>query len=197
MKLNQLQSKKVIALVSGIIIVSGILIVVAIQLNWFEMADLSGTIEKNEVSITKAQLNLGNIASGSSFESTDSAVIVIPVTENNGMNVTKFFVITPVAGTSNSQEYMQERFSALSLNVTLAGTTTTIPIVIDNTFEYPGDLTHEDTEYSPDRTWFSSDVWDITFLSTGSHTVNLKAFGTASAPSVDLTINLSFAFELN
>lgn len=195
MKMDQLKSKKVIALFSGIIIVSSILIVVAIQLNWFEIGDLGGTIEKNEVSITKAQLNLGNIPSGGSFESTDTAVISIPVTENNGMNVTKFFVIAH-ASFSDSREYLQERFSSLYLNVTMAGITTTMPIVEANSGLPASDWDYEDSEYSPDRAWWSYDDWIITFLSTGSHNVELKAFGTASAPSVALTIGLSFAFEL-
>ncbi|MFQ5978090.1 MAG: hypothetical protein ACE5OZ_08180 [Candidatus Heimdallarchaeota archaeon] len=179
----------------------GAVLVWAIQSNWYETADLTGTIKKNEVSITKGQLNLGDITSGASFTGATTATVTIPVTQAGGQNISKFLLIVPVRLQSDSETYLQERFSSLSLNVTIAGVNQTLPIVVGNVFDWgsspaSSDWAHEDSESSPDRCWFSSHHWTRTALSTGSHSVKITAFGIASAPSVDLAIALSFAIEL-
>jgi len=192
--MNKLR-KILIASIIMCMVLTGVL-VLAIQLNWYEVGDLTGTIQKNEVVITKGHLNLGSISSGSSFEGTTTAIISIPVTEAGGLNVSKFFLIVPGFLHTECAPYLQERFTSLTLNITMGGNTYTLPVVVGGVFEMFGHWDYEDYETDPYKTWFSYDDWTTIFLTTDSHNMDIKAFGVSSAPSVDLAINLSFAIEL-
>ncbi|MFX1283266.1 MAG: hypothetical protein ACFFB5_06405 [Promethearchaeota archaeon] len=191
--------KKIGLLSVGVITSFMVVLAVAIQSNWFNIADLTGTVKKNEVSITKAQISLGNVASGASFETTGTTSITIPVVEKGGQNVSKFLMILPVTSMSDAEDYLIERFASLSLNVTIIGTTYSLGIVIGGELPTTGthDWDYEDTDFTNDLIYYSYKNWDSgIFLPTGSHEIDLKAFGVTSAPSTDLTIDITFVFEL-
>ncbi|MFX1284340.1 MAG: hypothetical protein ACFFB5_11825 [Promethearchaeota archaeon] len=189
--------KKIIFLSIGILTGVMIILAVALQANWFNIADLTGTVEQNQLSITEAQLNLGSIASGTSFEKAGTSTISVPVNDKGGQNVSKFLLVLPVI--SDAEAYLAERFTSLSLNVTIRGITYQVEIVIGGEFQTTGahDWSYEDTDTVNNLIYYSYEDWDPRiFISSGSHEINLLAFGVTSAPSTDLTIDITFAFEL-
>ena len=195
MKLDKLKSKNVILPTLGIIIVSGILLVAAIQLNWFKIGDMTGTIEKNEVSITLGHIDIGTIQSGSSFEASTTISINIPVIEKGGMNVSEFFLIIPESSAGDCNDYMENRFTNFYLNVTMDGLTQTLEVVVNGEFEVPPWQGGTDDEY--DNSWYY--YWGFSeeiFLPTGANNIEVVSFGLAGVPSEDLNINLGFGIEL-
>ena len=186
MKLKKIFSGKLIVILFLASIMVITVIGLSIQLNWYQVANQTGTIPESGVTITKANLDLGNLNSGSIFEVTDTLTISIPANERGGLNITKAFLIFPV-----EDNYLQDRFATLIYNYTISGMQYQFKIresgISSGGFPYNG--------FEGSYRWYGRSVANV-FLATGTHNILLTSYGLTTSPNTTLTIDLGFGFEL-
>lgn len=181
-------------LILGIILIGigSIGMIVALQSNWFDLGNLTGTVKQpGPITVVQAQLNLGIMDPLSHFESTDTATLTIPTNPQGGYNVTKFCIGVP--GTS-AGEYLLARFENFSINLTI----NSLPTL---TFQYilNGVCTYNFGPYDEIQdgfVWLRYTTWDIVFLATGDHHITITAYGDTTIPFEDLAVEVHFVFEL-
>jgi len=171
-----------------VLIIATLVGVSAIPSNWFEAADVTGTIVQSETGIIKAIINLGSLQSASDFSVTENGTIV--VAEAEGLNITKFIITTPAGGQIDS--YLPERFSFLTINLTIYNDVWSVPIVTDGQYQYGnwGSITGQLGYY-----YYTG--WTEYYLPQGNHPIMFNVYGRTQIVSANLTVSITFLLELS
>lgn len=196
-----LKKQRILLLGSAITVMFIVIMAFAVQLNWYQGANVTGTIQPSALSLSSANLDFGTLSAGSNFQVSDNASASIPSNVNGGLNISNIILaISTVTTTTDAKSYLQERFSDLYLNITLNSITYEIGIVVDAVFNHASGLnywSYLDTNYTTSQVYYELVNWNVVFIPSGNYNIPFTLFGTAGNPSTQLTTDLAIFLELS
>lgn len=102
--------------------------------NWKWFLKTTGVVRKAEVTWEAVIINLGDLYAGQKFEASTMVEITSTCVNVSVTNVLMVVEYSYVATYKEAERYLEECFVDLTLNITINGITTSIPIIVNGRF---------------------------------------------------------------
>lgn len=171
-----------------------VLLVVAIPINWFEAAEVTGVVVQTESGIVKAIVDLGVLSSATGFSASGNASLTIA--EAEGLKIAEFVMGFPYYTPEDGyvyESYLTMRFYSLSVDLTIGENVWSIPIVVDGS--YPWDQWYYGWDEYP-WSYRSYAYWTEHTLPQGNYTATFTIYGKTGLLRENRAVNMMFYFEL-